>query len=102
VHAVKKQADGQYVMGYDPELAAPFRKITTFTDTDMWMFYDLIKSTTLLIRGAQSDLLTADTARQMTERGPRARLTEIPGVGHAPTLMDEAQVKPIRDFLLAP
>ncbi len=101
VHAVKRQADGQYVMAYDPELAAPFRKITTFVDTDMWMFYDLIKCPTLLIRGALSDLLTEATARQMTERGPRARLVEIPGVGHAPTLMDEAQVKPIRDFLLA-
>jgi pimeloyl-ACP methyl ester carboxylesterase len=102
VHSVRKQADGQYVMAYDPELAAPFRKITTFVDTDMWFFYDQIKCPTLLVRGAVSDLLTQDTAQLMTQRGPRAKLVEVPGVGHAPTLMDEAQIGPIRNFLLAP
>jgi pimeloyl-ACP methyl ester carboxylesterase len=101
VHSLKQQADGQYVMTYDPELAAPFRKITHYVDTDMWAIYDLIKCPTLLIRGAQSDLLTAETAKQMTERGPRAKLVEIPGVGHAPTLMDEAQIGIVKDFLLA-
>jgi pimeloyl-ACP methyl ester carboxylesterase len=102
VHSVRKQPDGQYVMAYDPELAAPFRKITTFVDTDMWFFYDQIKCPTLLMRGAVSDLLTRDTTQQMTQRGPRAKLIEVPGVGHAPTLMDEAQIGPVREFLLAP
>ncbi|MEN9429136.1 MAG: hypothetical protein RLZZ220_3485, partial [Pseudomonadota bacterium] len=55
---------------------------------------------TLLMRGAESDLLTRETADEMGQRGPRARLVEIPGVGHAPTLMDAAQIAPIRDFLL--
>jgi pimeloyl-ACP methyl ester carboxylesterase len=54
----------------------------------------------LLLRGAESDLLTQDTARQMTERGPRARLVEIAGVGHAPMLMAADQIATVRDFLL--
>jgi pimeloyl-ACP methyl ester carboxylesterase len=101
VHSLKLGADGQYRMSYDPEIAAPFRKITNFVDTDLWGFYDLLKCPVLLVRGAQSDLLTKDTAQQMTARGPKAKLVEFEGVGHAPMLMDEAQIGPVKDFLLA-
>ena len=101
VHSVNRQPDGQYTMAYDPELAAPFRKITHYVDTDMWAFYDLIRCPTFLIRGAQSDLLTRETAQQMTARGPHANMAEIPGVGHAPMLMDAAQIALVKDFLLA-
>jgi pimeloyl-ACP methyl ester carboxylesterase len=52
------------------------------------------------MRGADSDLLLRETAEKMTLCGPKARLVEIPDVGHAPTLMDPAQIAPIRDFLL--
>ncbi|HEY7673682.1 MAG TPA: alpha/beta hydrolase, partial [Burkholderiales bacterium] len=52
------------------------------------------------LRGEQSDLLTRETAKRMTERGPRAKLVEIPGVGHAPTLIHADQIAIVRDFLL--
>jgi pimeloyl-ACP methyl ester carboxylesterase len=55
----------------------------------------------LLLRGKQSDLLDIDTATQMTERGPKARLVEFEGVGHAPTLIAEEQIRTIEDFLSA-
>jgi pimeloyl-ACP methyl ester carboxylesterase len=100
VHSLRREAGGQYAMRYDPDISAPFRKITTFVDTDLWAFYDQVKCPTLLIRGAQSDLLSAEAAQQMTARGPKAKLIEIEGVGHAPMLMDEAQVAPVREFLL--
>ena len=100
VHAVRREADGQYAMAYDPEIAAPFRKITHYVDTDLWGFYDRVHCPTLLVRGAQSDLLSASVAEQMTARGPKASLAEIPGVGHAPTLMDEEQIGIVRSFLL--
>ena len=61
-------------------------------DVSLWPIYDAIRCPTLVVRGAKSDLLTAETGRQMTERGPRARLVEIPEVGHAPALLDEAQL----------
>ena len=57
---------------------------------------------TLLVRGAQSDLLSQATAQGMTQRGPRARLVEFEGVGHAPTLVQDDQVETVRSFLLAP
>jgi pimeloyl-ACP methyl ester carboxylesterase len=57
---------------------------------------------TLLLRGAESDLLSPATAQAMTQRGPRARLHEFAGVGHAPTLVAPDQVAVVRDFLLSP
>jgi pimeloyl-ACP methyl ester carboxylesterase len=54
-----------------------------------------------LIRGAQSDLLTLETAQAMTQRGPRARLLQFDGVGHAPTLVADDQVQAVTSFLLA-
>jgi pimeloyl-ACP methyl ester carboxylesterase len=53
----------------------------------------------LLLRGEASDLLTHETGLQMSQRGPRAKLVEVPGVGHAPMLMSDAQVAPVREFL---
>jgi pimeloyl-ACP methyl ester carboxylesterase len=53
-----------------------------------------------LIRGALSDLLSPETARAMTERGPQARLVEFEGVGHAPTLIAKDQVAAVAGFLL--
>lgn len=46
-----------------------------------------------------SDLLTAETAREMTERGPRARLVEFPDCGHAPALMSHRQIGAITTWL---
>ncbi len=52
------------------------------------------------MRGAESDLLLPETAAEMTRRGPGAELAEIAGCGHAPALMDPAQVACVRDWLL--
>jgi pimeloyl-ACP methyl ester carboxylesterase len=101
VTSLRQDSDGLYRMSYDPEIAAPFRKITNFVDTDLWAFYDLLKCPLLLIRGAESDLLTQETAQQMAVRGPKAKVIEVPGVGHAPMLMDDSQIATVKDFLLA-
>ncbi|MBL8526208.1 MAG: alpha/beta hydrolase, partial [Burkholderiales bacterium] len=54
-----------------------------------------------VLRGETSDVLTAETAREMSSRGPRPKVVEIPGVGHAPMLMDDSQIGHVREFLLA-
>jgi len=66
----------------------------------LWNFWDAIRCPTLVLRGEQSDLLTRETAAQMAARGPRAKVVEIPGVGHAPTLIHADQIKVVREFLL--
>jgi pimeloyl-ACP methyl ester carboxylesterase len=55
-----------------------------------------------VLRGAQSDLLLRETAVEMTQRGPQAKLEEFDGIGHAPALMNVDQIEVVRDFLLAP
>jgi pimeloyl-ACP methyl ester carboxylesterase len=91
---------------YDPRLALPFNAVTpqiaTAGEAMLWHMYDQIQCPTLLIRGAESDLLSVETATQMTQRGPRARLHEVPGVGHAPMLVQPDQVEVVRSFLLGP
>jgi pimeloyl-ACP methyl ester carboxylesterase len=98
---VRKNADGSLRMHYDPKLAEPFRALMPEKDLELWPLWDAIRCPTLVLRGAQSDLLTRDTCDQMTQRGPKAKVVEIPGVGHAPTLMHDDQIGIVRDFLLS-
>lgn len=105
-HMVKPVGDaaGSVTLHYDPAIAIPFRSVTQESaaqgEAMLWHLYDNIKATTLLTRGAQSDLLSRDTARAMTRRGPKARLVEFEGVGHAPTFIADDQVQTVASFLL--
>lgn len=91
---------------YDPAIALPFRAMTpelaAQSQAALWFAYDALRCPTLLLRGADSDLLTRATAEAMTQRGPKARLHEFAGVGHAPTLVSAAQVAVVEEFLRAP
>jgi len=101
VHAVRAAPGGGYEMAYDPAIGEPFRKMMGDEDVSLWPVYDAIRVPTLLLRGAQSDLLLHDTALEMARRGPQARLVEVANVGHAPMLMDDFQIGAVREFLLA-
>lgn len=103
MHTTRTVADGKVEFAYDPGIAQAFRDAFATSggkDVEIWPVYDAIACPTLLLRGATSDLLPHDAALQMSQRGPRAKLIEVPGVGHAPMLMDTAQVAPVREFLL--
>jgi pimeloyl-ACP methyl ester carboxylesterase len=69
-------------------------------DLEFWQTYDAVRCPTLVMRGAQSDLLSRQTATEMQRRGPKAKLVEIADVGHAPTLLHADQIAIVRDFLL--
>ena len=97
----RKNADGSLRVHYDPKLAEPFRKLMPEKDLELWPMWDAIRCPTLVLRGALSDLLTRDTCAQMAQRGPKAKVVEIPGVGHAPTLMHDDQIGHVREFLLS-
>lgn len=98
-NVVRENPDGSLRMHYDPGLAVPFAGHSVFRDVEMWGLYDDVRCPTLVLRGELSDLLTRDSAHKMSVRGPRARVVEIPGVGHAPTLIHEDQIEIVRDFL---
>jgi pimeloyl-ACP methyl ester carboxylesterase len=100
-HSLKPAADGKFDLHYDPGIAEPFRAaMGEGKDYEVWQIYDLIRCPTRVLRGETSDVLTRETAQEMTARGPRADLVHIAGVGHAPMLMDEVQVSRVREFLL--
>jgi pimeloyl-ACP methyl ester carboxylesterase len=97
---MRRNDDGSYRFHYDPKIAEPFRATMPEGDLDLWAVWDAIRCPTLVIRGAQSDLLARETAEEMTRRGPKAKLVELPGIGHAPTLMHADQIAIVREFLL--
>ena len=101
---LREGSDGQWRRHYDPALALGFSGLTEANvkqnEQALWAAYDAITCPVLLVRGSESDLLTTDTAYQMTQRGPRAELVELPGIGHAPTFMHADQIAIARRYLL--
>jgi pimeloyl-ACP methyl ester carboxylesterase len=98
-HAARTKPDGSLGLAYDPRIGDAFKK-APLVDVDLWALWDRIACPTLVLRGAQSDLLRRSDAEAMTRRGPRASLVEFPGVGHAPALMAPEQIAAVRGFLL--
>ena len=92
--------DGRLGLHYDPAIAIPFEAGETGT-VDLGPIWQRVAVPVLLLRGAESDVLAAETARAMAER-PGVELVEWPGVGHAPALMDAEQIARILAFLDRP
>jgi len=99
-HSARARADGRLELAYDPRIREAFEQ-GGLDDVDLWPLWDPIRCPVLVLRGADSDLLLPETAREMTERGPRAKLVEFAGIGHAPALMAEDQIATVRDWLFA-
>ena len=99
VHSAREYADGSYGFRYDPRISISFKE-HEIKDIDLWQQWDQLNIPTLVLRGAQSDILSLETAAQMQIRGAKAKIVELPGIGHSPMLMDGNQIKIVRDFLL--
>ena len=102
---LRRNEEGRWISHYDPRIGVPFKaltpELTTALEAHLWQNWDKIVAQTLVLRGAQSDLLSAETASQMAQRGPRSQTIEFQGVGHAPTLIAPDQIQAVSDFLLA-
>jgi pimeloyl-ACP methyl ester carboxylesterase len=97
---VRPNGNGGWRAHYDPKIGDTYRARLPDKDLEMWPLWNAVSCPTLLLRGAVSDLLTSETAAQMARTGPKAKVVEIPGVGHAPTLLHEDQIAIVREFLL--
>lgn len=97
--SARRLPDGKLTVHYDPQIAAVLGRQSASASGDAWPIYDQIAARTLLLRGAMSDLLEPDTAEMMTQRGPKARRIDLPGIGHAPALDTPEQVALIAHFL---
>jgi pimeloyl-ACP methyl ester carboxylesterase len=99
-HGARPAEQGRLRLHYDPAIALPFKQQEP-KDVDLWPVWQNVACPTLIVRGATSDLLLADTAREMVGRAKTkdVNLVEIAGCGHAPALMDPAQIAVVADFL---
>jgi len=109
-HGSHRGPDGAYSLACDPAIVNTMRRggdagVEIGKDfllgIDLWPIWDTVECPTLVLRGAESDLLLASTVRRMQIGGPRVELVEFSGVGHAPWLMSEEQIAPVREFILA-
>jgi len=102
---LRREGDA-FRLHYDPAIAFALRAITPSAaaagEAALWAAYDAVRCPALIMRGADSDLLSRATADEMRSRGPKARVHEIIGVGHAPTLVAPEQIAVVREFLLGP
>ena len=101
---LKQNAEGKWIRHYDLKLAIPVKattqEVAAMGQAMLSAMYDAIQAETLVVRGATSDLLTADAVADMQMRGPKAKAIEIPGVGHAPTFVHADQIAIAKEFFL--
>lgn len=94
----REDEDGRPVPAYDPAIAQGFGG--GGAPPDMWAQFDALAHVPILVlRGAQSDILSAETVREMTARHPDCKFATVPGRGHAPMLDEPAALKAIEEFL---
>lgn len=98
--SARRTDTGEITVHYDPRLVVPFQDDDQLGN--QWASYDAIVARTLLVRGAESDLLSDTLAAEMSRRGPRASRFDVPGAGHAPPLNVPGQIEPVRRMLAEP
>ncbi|MFT8244426.1 alpha/beta fold hydrolase [Roseomonas sp. BN140053] len=96
-HSGRMTAAGELRLHYDPAIAVPARQGPA-ADADLWTLWDRLALPTLVLRGAESTLLLPETAAR-TAAKPGVQLATLPDCGHAPALMDPAQIAPVLGFL---
>lgn len=96
------QKDGLWVMHYDPDISVPFASVNPIMakagEMAMWHAFKQIHIPMLIVRGGESDLLSAKTVAEMCRVNPHIRSIEIPGVGHAPAFVKPEQVALAKEF----
>ena len=96
------ERNGLWIMHYDPNIAVPFASVNPVMakagEMAMWHAFKQIHIPILIVRGAQSDLLSADTVAQMCKVNPYARSIEIANVGHAPAFVKKEQIALAKEF----
>jgi len=95
-----REENGEIRFDYDMAIAEPFKALGNAPQADLWpLFTALGQKPLLVVRGAKSDLLTAETAEKMQLAAPEMKLATVAGVGHAPELNEPEAVAAIDQFL---
>lgn len=109
LHSAERGADGHYHLRYDPSIGEGLHGHIDpefpigpdlLRGIDLWNVWSKLECPTLVLRGAQSEVLLKRTLDEMRERKPDLEVVEFAGVGHAPALMSAEQIRVVREFLL--
>jgi pimeloyl-ACP methyl ester carboxylesterase len=110
-HSVSQAGKGDYRLRYDPGIGEGLRGHHSdpefplgpnfLTGIDLWSTWAQVRCPVLVLRGADSDVLTRETVARMQAEKPGLQVVEFDGAGHAPALMDPAQTGAVTRFLLA-
>lgn len=91
---------GVPVAAYDPRISSPIRSDeSAAVPTDLWPMFAELSVPMLAIRGALSDLMSAECLSRMQREQPDLLAVEVDGVGHAPVLDEPQAVDAIQRFL---
>jgi pimeloyl-ACP methyl ester carboxylesterase len=108
-HGARPTKDGPYELRYDPKIGDGLHGHVDpefplgpdlLRGIDLWNVWTKLEIPTLVLRGAESDVLRPTTVREMRNRKPDLEVAEFPGVGHAPALMSKDQIGVVKEFLL--
>lgn len=97
-YSTRQDEKGRYALHYDPSINDFLTKHAD-EDIDLWSLWERVSCPVLVLRGVKSGVLASKTAQRMLTDNSDTELIEIPKVGHAPTLMDSAQIKAINNWL---
>jgi pimeloyl-ACP methyl ester carboxylesterase len=95
----QRRVDGQWEMKADPKIGDAFRNAYAQPPVDLWPLWHAITQPTLILRGANSDLLSAETVEKMLLSHTHSQAVTIGDTGHAPALMDAPTIARIKKFL---
>jgi esterase len=85
-HNLRQLPDGTLTYKYDKELRRNPRALFDHTPAELWAAWRAVTCPVLLVRGADSDVLAADTAQRMLAENPNVSFASIPDCGHSITL----------------
>lgn len=97
--SVKPAEGGGLTWKMDPAMRRPPRGGSAARPIDLWLHYNRVMAPILIVRGAESDILSRETAARMLKVQRGVRLAEVPGIGHAPSLIEPAALEALTDFL---
>jgi len=98
IHATRAEGDG-YRMHYDPQIARLMHRVPLGSGLFFWGPWSQVSCPVLLMRGEDSRVLPHAVAASMVDSKRGTRLEEIPGCGHAPSLMAESHIAIVREFM---
>jgi esterase len=95
---VKPSAGGRLTWKMDPAIRKPPPGVSTVLPVGFWAEYEKITAPILIVRGAISTVLMPETVQRMCQLSPKAKVVEVPGVGHAPSLIEPEALHALRAF----